>query len=95
MIKFCFIILIISVNGALSKAFAQTDDEAQIRELEIREGQAWVKKDSAALFKLFSPNLVVNTPLNKVATVEMIKKLMQAGKIDISYSESKLRKSVL
>ncbi len=90
--KLYLIILIISANGLLSQAFSQTNNEVQIRELEIKEGQAWVKKDSAALFKLFSPNLIVNTPMNKVATLAMIKKLMQSGKIDISYSEKQIEK---
>lgn len=71
---------------------AQDENEAEIRKLENTEGQAWVKKDSIVLLQLFSPNLVVNTPLNRVATLDMIKKLMRAGKIDISYSEKVIEK---
>ena len=66
--------------------------ETVIRNLENAEGQAWVNKDSVVLFKLFSPQLVVNTPLNKVATLDIVKKLMRAGKINVSYSEKIIEK---
>lgn len=71
---------------------AQQNQESEIRNLENAEGQAWVKKDSVTLFKLFSPNLVVNTPLNRVATLEDLKNLMRAGKIDLSSSEKIIKK---
>ena len=73
-------------------SFAQDTRETEIKNLENMEGEAWVKKDSAMLFKLFSPDLVVNTPLNKVATLDIIRKLIRAGKIDISYSEKVIEK---
>ncbi len=73
-------------------SFAQNNSETVIRNLENAEGQAWVNKDSVALFKMFSPQLVVNTPLNRVATLEVLKKLMRAGKIDISSSEKVIEK---
>ena len=71
--------------------FAQ-DMDAQIRFLENVEGEAWVKKDSATLFKLFSPDLVVNSPLNKVVNLEILKRLMRGGKVDISSSEKQIEK---
>jgi hypothetical protein len=73
-------------------SFAQEDIETEIKNLENMEGEAWVKKDTATLFKLFSPDLVVNSPLNKVATLELIKKLIRAGKIDISSSKKVIEK---
>jgi hypothetical protein len=71
---------------------AQQNQEKEIRNLENAEGQAWVKKDSVTLFKLFSADLVVNTPLNRVATLEDLKNLMRAGKIDLSSSEKIIKK---
>ncbi|MEO8086979.1 MAG: nuclear transport factor 2 family protein [Bacteroidota bacterium] len=71
---------------------AQENMESIIRNLENTEGQAWVNKDSVELFKLFSPQLVVNTPLNKVVTLDVLKKLMRTGKIDISSSEKVIEK---
>jgi ketosteroid isomerase-like protein len=72
--------------------FAQQDREIEIRVLENVEGEAWVKKDSTTLFKLFSPDLVVNAPSNKVVNLEILKKLMRAGKVDISSSEKQIEK---
>jgi ketosteroid isomerase-like protein len=73
-------------------SLAQIDKELEIRKLENIEGEAWVKKDSVTLFKLFSPELVVNSPLNKVLSLEILKKLIRTGKVDISSSEKKIEK---
>jgi hypothetical protein len=73
-------------------SFAQENNETEIKKLENMEGEAWVKKDSVTLFKLFSSDLVVNTPLNRVATLEVIKMLLRSGKIDISSSEKIIEK---
>jgi hypothetical protein len=89
-ITFLALTIILGLTHYVS--FAQENNEAEIRNFETMEGQAWVKKDSAILFKLFSPHLVVNTPLNKVATLDVIKMLMRMGKIDISYSEKIIEK---
>jgi len=64
----------------------------EIRKLENIEGEAWVKKDSMTLFKLFAPELVVNSPLNNVINLAILKKLIRAGKVDISSSEKKIEK---
>jgi hypothetical protein len=73
-------------------SLAQTDRESEIRKLENVEGESWVKKDSVTLFKLFSPELVVNSPLNKVINLEILKKLIRSGKVDISSNEKKIEK---
>jgi Domain of unknown function (DUF4440) len=73
-------------------SLAQEDKELEIRKLENIEGEAWVKKDSMTLFKLFAPELVVNSPLNNVITLAILKKLIRAGKVDISSSEKKIEK---
>lgn len=71
---------------------SQVNDELEIRKLEELEGKSWVTKDSTTLYKLFSPKLVVNSPLNKVATLDVIKMLFRTGKIDISSSEKVIEK---
>lgn len=73
-------------------SFAQQSTETQIRNLEALEGQSWVKKDTTTLYQLFSPDLVVNAPLNRCATLQDIKRLIRSGKIDISYSEKIIEK---
>lgn len=72
--------------------FAQQNLETEIRNLEETEGQSWVKKDTSMLFQLFSPQLVVNTPLNRCATLQEIKQLTRMGKIDLSYSKKMIEK---
>ncbi|MEO8112481.1 MAG: hypothetical protein ABI594_20700, partial [Ginsengibacter sp.] len=76
---------IISLLSLLTffSAFSQSSVEEEIRNLEKMEGEAFVKKDTATLFNLFSPQLVVNSPLNRVATLEDIKRLLRIGKIDL------------
>ena len=73
-------------------SLAQQNNETEIRNLEKMEGEAFVKKDTAALFHLFSPQLVVNTPLNRVATLEDIKRLLRIGKIDLTSSGKNIEK---
>lgn len=73
-------------------SFAQENKETEIRNLEKIEGEAFVKKDTTTLFSLFSPQLVVNTPLNRVATLEDIKRLLRIGKIDLTSSGKNIEK---
>jgi hypothetical protein len=73
-------------------SFAQQNNETEIRKLEKMEGDAFVKNDTVALYNLFSPQLVVNSPLNKVATLEDIKMLIRLGKINIAASEKMIEK---
>lgn len=65
-------------------AFAQDAREAEIRQRENLERESVLKGDSAALFnKIWSPNMVVNTPANIVGTVEGTKAHLRAG--DLNY----------
>ncbi len=56
------------------------------------EGEAFAKKDIAALLKLFSPNLIVNSPLNKVVTFKDVMNMVHAGKIDVGSVEKVIEK---
>lgn len=86
--KFWFIgFLLFSVS-----AFAQENMDAEIRKLEKMEGEAFAKKDTATLLTLFSPQLVVNTPLNRVATFEDVLQLIRAANIDVSADEKFIEK---
>ena len=91
--KYFIQLLIASLLGmSYNVSLAQPDRESEITKLENAEGDAWVKKDSVTLFKMFSPDLVVNSPLNKVVNLEILKRLMRSGKVDISSSEKKIDK---
>ena len=73
-------------------SLARQNKESEIRKLENMEGEAWIKKDSSMLFKLFSSELVVNSPRNKAINLDILKKLVRAGKVDISSGEKKIEK---
>jgi hypothetical protein len=64
--------------------FAQDPREAEIRRMENLERTSVMKGDSAALFdKIWSPNMIVNTPANVVGTVEGTKAHFRSG--DLNY----------
>lgn len=66
---------------------AQQNNETEIRNLEKQEGEAFAKKDTTALLKLFSPNLVVNSPVNKVFGFAEVMSMVRNGKIDVGSVE--------
>ena len=59
---------------------AQDPREATIRKMETLERESVLKTDSNALYdKIWSPNMVVNTPANVVGTVEGTKQHLRSG----------------
>jgi hypothetical protein len=60
----CFFPLICQLS------LAQSADEKIIRELSALEVESFLKSDTAALEKLWSPNYVVMNPFNKIVTVK-------------------------
>jgi len=72
--------LILFTASITNKASAQDARESEIRRLENLEREAVLKTDSAVLFdKLWSPKMVVNTPVNVVGTVEGTKQILRSG----------------
>lgn len=65
--------------------YAQDHREAEIRRLENIEREATMRGDSAVLFgKIWSNDMVVNTPANRVGTVEGSKMQLRTG--NLAYS---------
>ena len=63
---------------------AQDSGEPEIRRLENLERESVLKGDSAILFdKIWSSNMIVNTPANVVGTVEGTKAHLRSG--DLNY----------
>lgn len=83
--KKTFLILITSLSSFIT-SFAQTDPrEAELRRLENLEREATMRGDSATLFgKIWSNEMVVNTPANRVGTVEGSKMQLRTG--NLAYS---------
>ena len=60
--------------------YAQNRDETEIRKLEEEAKEAFLKKDTITLLKLYSPNVVFNSPANKVETFrEILAKIKRGG----------------
>ena len=73
--------------------FAQDPREAEIRRLENFERESVLKGDSAVLFdKIWSPNMVVNTPANIVGTVEGTKQHLRSGNLNYISFERNIEK---
>ena len=72
---------------------AQDPREIEIRRLENIEREAVLKGDTTVLFEqLWSPAMVVNTPANRVGTVEVTKMLTRTGKLNYSSFERNIEK---
>ncbi len=66
----------------------QQDREAEIRRLETLERESVLKSDSSVLFdKIWSRNMVVNSPANKAGTVERSKMQLRTGNLKYSSFE--------
>jgi ketosteroid isomerase-like protein len=68
-------------------AFSQSNKEFEIRKLEDAQREAFLKKDTVALYKIFSPNFVVNAPTNKITTLHQLKHLIRSGEVDMEVFE--------
>ncbi len=64
-------------------AYPQSPAEMEILKLEDAQREAFQNKDTATLFKLFSPNFVVNAPTNKITTFPELMQLMRQGAVDM------------
>lgn len=74
-------------------AAGQDEREAEIRRLENLERESVLKSDSAVLFdKIWSSNMVVNTPANVVGTVEGTKEHLRSGNLNYISFERNIEK---
>lgn len=80
--KKIIVILITSLSSYITN-YAQTDTrETEIRRLENIEREATMRGDSSVLFgKIWSNEMVVNTPANRVGTVEGSKMQLRTGNL--------------
>jgi hypothetical protein len=86
---FCFLCL----SFISCVAFSQDHREAEVTRLESLERESVMKGDSVALFsKLWSPNMVINTPANIVGTVEETKRLLRSGGLQYVTFERTIQK---
>jgi len=85
--------IFIFLTGITSSATAQDPREAEIKRLENLERESVLKGDSALLFdKIWSPNMIVNTPANVVGTVEGTKAHLRSGNLNYLFFERNIEK---
>lgn len=67
--------------------------ESEIRRLENLEREAVLKVDTTLLFnQLWSPDMVVNAPVNRVVTVEATKMFTRTGRLNYASFERNIEK---
>jgi ketosteroid isomerase-like protein len=76
----------------MCSTYAQTSAETEIRELEMALKEAFLKKDTAVLFELYSPDFVVNTPNGNIINLPALKTLIQNGFVDRDVFEKVIEK---
>ena len=77
----------------INDGFAQESKETEIRRMETLERESVLKGDSSALFdKIWSPNMIVNTPANVVGTVEGTKAHFRSGGLSYLSFERNIEK---
>ncbi len=89
-ILFAFPLFLTLTTGIVS---AQDPREAEIKRLENLERESVLKGDSAALFdKIWSTNMIVNTPANVVGTAEGTKAHLRSGNLNYISFERNIEK---
>jgi ketosteroid isomerase-like protein len=64
----------------LSCVYAQTAAEKEIQQLEMEQKEAYFKKDTTTLFRLFSPGVIVHGPSNKIETLhDLLVRIRKGG----------------
>jgi len=75
--------LLLLFAGTTNLLIAQDIRDTEIRRLENVEKEAVMRSDSTLLFNtLWSPKMAVNTPANRVGTVEGTKMQLRTGKLN-------------
>jgi ketosteroid isomerase-like protein len=81
------LILIVAFIISNNFCIAQNSDENTIRGLEEKEREAILNSDTAALYKLMHPKLVVHNPENTIVKLEQIMARVKSGKINYTSFE--------
>jgi hypothetical protein len=78
------ILLLLLLLSAGNFCFAQQTDKDVLEKLEDRERTAILKGDTIMLEKLWSPQIVVHNPENKIVNFTQVKERIRTGKINYS-----------
>ena len=85
--------LLLLLTFSTNLLIAQAKRDVEIRRLENVEREAVMRNDSMMLFNtLWSPIMVINTPANRVGTVEGTKMQLRTGKLNYLSFERNIEK---
>ena len=87
--KILFVLLILS---SFVVSYSQSAEEKKIRELENEMKDAFLKRDTILLYKILSPKFVVNSPYNKILTIDDLKNNLRKGAADTLSFEKNIEK---
>jgi len=90
---FTLLTIFMCLTCITSIGLAQDPREVEIKRLENLERESVLKGDSAVLFdKIWSSNMIVNTPANVVGTVEGTKAHLRSGDLNYMSFERNIEK---
>jgi len=81
------LVMIVFTTCAWVASFSQQNSETEIRTLENLLDSAILKSDTIVIAKLFSPQIVVNSPANTIVKFDGVMGRIRTGQIDYSSYE--------
>jgi hypothetical protein len=86
------VFLLLFLLSVSSFVFAQQSDKSVLEKLENQEREAILKGDTIMLAKLWSPQIVVHNPENRIVNFSQVKERIRTGKINYSSFERMIEK---
>lgn len=87
-----FLLLALLIIGLHGPALGQQAVEAEITKLENLEREAVIKADTVALLRLWSPDIIINNPQNRVSTLAQVMGRIRHGLIDYTSFDRTIEK---
>lgn len=86
------LLLLLLIIGAHGRAFGQQAVVAEITKLDNLEREAVIKADTAALLRLWSPDIIINNPQSKISTLAQVMGRIRHGLIDYTSFDRTIEK---
>jgi ketosteroid isomerase-like protein len=84
-----WLLLLIGTHG---RAFGQQALAAEITKLDNLEREAVIKADTGALLRLWSPDILINNPQNRISTRAQVLSRIRQGLLDYTSFERTIEK---
>ena len=85
----CWLLLVIGAHG---RAFGQQALVAEITKLDNLEREAVIKADTVALLRLWSPDILINNPQNRISTRAQVLGRIRQGLLDYTSFDRTIEK---